>query len=82
MDTYYVDVNLTLSLDEQLLKRARRRADAMGKSLNEVIRDFLREMTEEDSADGFERELRSLSGRAGGDRAGWRFDRDEIHGRS
>jgi len=74
-------MNLTLSLDERLLERARRRAEAMGKSLNELIRDFLREITDDAAVDAFERELRTLSEKAGGDRAGWRFNRDEIHER-
>jgi hypothetical protein len=74
-------MNLTLSIDERLVKRARRRAEAMGKSLNELIRDYLRSLTEEGGAEEFARELKSLSARAEGDRRDWRFDRDEIHGR-
>lgn len=81
MRTYYVGVNLTLSIDERLVKRARRRAQAMGKSLNELIRDYLRSLTDEGGADEFARELKSLSGRAEGNRGDWQFDRDEIHGR-
>jgi hypothetical protein len=79
--TYYVVMNLTLSIEEQLLKRARRRADAMGKSLNELIRDFLCEITDEGAGGEFERELKTLSAQAGGNRAGWQFSRDEIHER-
>jgi hypothetical protein len=73
-------MNVTLSLDEHLLKRARRRADAMGKSLNELIRDFLTDLTDDRAVEGYEQELKSLSA-AGGDRAGWQFNRDEIHER-
>ena len=36
MRTYHVDMNVTLSVDERLVKRARRSAAAMGKSLNHV----------------------------------------------
>ena len=74
-------MNLTLSIDERLLEQARRRAEAMGKSLNELIRDYLRSLTDDQGADEFASELKSLSDRANGDRGGWRFDRDEIHGR-
>jgi hypothetical protein len=74
-------MNLTLSIDDRLVKRARKRAEAMGKSLNELIRDYLRAVTDEGAADDFERELKDLSARAGGDRGAWRFNRDELHGR-
>ena len=53
----------------------------MGKSLNELVRDYLRAVTDEEAADDFERELKDLSARAGGNRRGWRFDRDELHAR-
>ena len=53
----------------------------MGKSLNELIRDYLRSVTDEGAVDDFERELKDLSARAGGDRGGWRFNRDELHDR-
>jgi len=75
-------MNLTLSVDERLVKMARRQAAAMGKSLNELIRDHLRQITNDADVDGFERELRDLSGRAAGTRGTWTFDRDEIHDRS
>jgi hypothetical protein len=75
-------MNLTLSIDEQLVKRARKSAAAMGKSLNQVVREFLESLTEQGNADDFERELRQLSARAGGRRRGWHFDRNEAHARS
>jgi hypothetical protein len=74
-------MNVTLSIDDRLVKRARKRAEAMGKSLNELVRDYLRAVTDEGAADDFERELKDLSARAGGDRRGWRFNRDELHAR-
>ena len=39
--TYYVDMNITLSVDRQLVERARKVAESMGKSLNQIIRDHL-----------------------------------------
>jgi predicted HicB family RNase H-like nuclease len=32
-------MNVTLSIDEQLVARARKKAEALGKSLNQLIRD-------------------------------------------
>jgi hypothetical protein len=34
-------MNVTLSIDEQVVARARKKAKALGKSLNELIRDYL-----------------------------------------
>lgn len=73
-------MNVTLSLDEQLVKRARRRAEALGKSLNQVIREYLQQLAGSHDPDKFEEEFRRLSGR--GDSRGWKFNRDEIHERS
>jgi hypothetical protein len=74
-------MNLTLSIDERLVKRARKTAEAMGKSLNELIRDYLRSVTDQAAPDQFERELEHLSANAHGDRGGWHFDRNRLHGR-
>jgi len=34
-------MNVTLSIDEQTVVRARKKAEALGKSLNQLIRDYL-----------------------------------------
>ena len=80
MDTYTVVMNITLSLDEQLVARARERADALGKSLNQMIRDYLQKLAGGDDPEESIREFRRLSGR--GHSRGWRFNRDKIHERS
>jgi Family of unknown function (DUF6364) len=73
-------MNVTLSIDEQLVARARKKAEALGKSLNGLIRDYLETVTGGDDPERTIEELRRLSGR--GHSRGWRFDRDEIHERS
>ena len=73
-------MNVTLSLDEQLVARARERADALGKSLNQMIRDYLQKIAGGEDPEESIREFRRLSGR--GHSRGWRFNRDEIHERS
>lgn len=73
-------MNLTLSIDEQLLAKARKRADAMGKSLNQMIRDYLQAVAGGADAERSIAEFKRLSGQ--GDSGGWRFNRDEIHERS
>jgi hypothetical protein len=73
-------MNLTLSVDEQLVARARKKADALGKSLNQLIRDYLQKLAGGDDPERSIEEFKSLSGK--GNSRGWRFDRDEIHERS
>ena len=73
-------MNITLSIDEQLAMRARKRAEALGKSLNQLIRDYLQKLAGGDDAERSIEEFRQLSGK--GHSRGWRFDRNEIHERS
>jgi replicative DNA helicase len=74
-------MNITLSVDEQVAQRAREAAQRMGKSLNQVVRDYLEQL-----AGGARRgqqweqfEQRCLSSTARLD--GWQFDRDEANER-
>jgi hypothetical protein len=73
-------MNVTLSIDEQVVERARKKAASLGKSLNQLIRDYLQSLAGGDDAEQSIEEFNQLSGR--GDSRGWRFNRNEIHGRS
>jgi len=73
-------MNITLSVDEQLVARARRKSEALGKSLNQMIRDYLQSIAGGDDPERSIEEFRRLSGQ--GNSRGWRFNRDEIHERS
>lgn len=81
MFTYYVHMNITLAIDEQLVRRARRIAQAQGKSLNQIIRDQLERLTAQDDADAWIADLERLSRQSRGRSRGWRFNREEIHER-
>jgi hypothetical protein len=72
-------MNVTLSIDDQLVTRARKRAEAMGKSLNQLIRDHLQKIAGGDDPERSMEEFKRLSG--SGNSRGWRFNRDEIHDR-
>jgi Family of unknown function (DUF6364) len=72
-------MNLTLSIDEQLVAQARKKASALGKSLNQMIRDYLQNIAGGDDPERSIEEFKRLSGT--GDSRGWRFKRDEIHER-
>lgn len=80
MHTYTVVVNITLSIDEQIVEKARKRAEAQGKSLNQLVRDYLRALAGGDDPERSVQEFKRLSG--SGRSRGWRFNRDEIHERS
>jgi hypothetical protein len=72
-------MNVTLSVDEQLLARARKKAAILGKSLNQLIRDYLQSVAGTDDPERSIAEFKRLSGK--GNSRGWRFDREEIHSR-
>lgn len=75
-------MNVTLSIEEKTAREARRLAATMGKSLNQVIREYLEQFTALDDAERDMRELRKLSDPPQGDAQGWRFDREELHERA
>lgn len=73
-------MNVTLSIDDQVVTRARKKAEALGKSLNQLIRDYLERLAGGDDPERSIEEFKRLSGR--GRSRGWRFNRDEVHERS
>ena len=72
-------MNITLAIDQQLVTRARKKAEALGKSLNQLIRDYLQTVAGGDDPERSIEEFKRLSGK--GRSRGWRFSRDEIHDR-
>lgn len=82
VSTYYVDMKLTLSVDEETLAKARKAAVSQGISLDQAIRRFLEEFGGDDSPEDDITELLELSEQSGGHSRGWRFNREEIHERS
>jgi hypothetical protein len=72
-------MNVTLSIGEQLVARARKKAEALGKSLNQLVRDYLQTVAGGDDPERGIEEFERLSGR--GDLQGWRFNREEVHER-
>ena len=80
--THPVCMNLTLSLDAKVAAEARKSAAAMGLSLNQAVRNYLVRLAGLHSPEEEIAEVKRLSEMATGDRAGWTFDRDEIHRRA
>ena len=75
-------MNITLSVDEKLAEEARKVAQTMGKSLNQLVRDYLEQLARPEQAAQELAELRRLSLEGEGDTRGWRFNREELHERS
>lgn len=75
-------MNITLSIDGQVADEARKAAGAMGKSLNQAVRDYLEQLAGrqqiETEVTAFTQSARSTPGRL----KGWRFDRDEANARA
>ena len=57
-------MNITLSVDEQVAQRAREAAKKMGKSLNQVVRDYLEQFQTNTGTLGGQRQRQVDGGRA------------------
>ncbi len=79
--TYNVFMNVTLSVDDQVIQRARRQAEAMGTSVNQLVREYLDQLAGTADSNNDAAEFEKLSHLAQGDRRGWKFNREEIHER-
>ncbi len=75
-------MNLTLSVERDKVQQARKRAEAMGKSLNQLIREYIDRLAGSTDIERNIREWKRLSDEGQGRSKGWRFNRDEIHERS
>lgn len=72
--------NLTLSLDEQLLEQAREKFRASGKTVNEAVREYFRQVVSGDEQ--LERDLEFLEKYSGlGDSNGWKYNREDAYER-
>ena len=71
-------MNITLSVDEQVAQRAREAAQKMGKSLNQVVRDYLEQLAGSAlcGQQWSEFEVRCTGSKA--TLEGWQFNRDEA----
>lgn len=74
-------MNITLSVDEQVAIRAREAAKKMGKSLNQVVRDYLEQLAgsarRSQNWEQFEQRCLQSNARL----EGWQFNRDEANER-
>ena len=81
MRTYYVCMNVTLSVNDEVIQEARRRAEAMGTSVNQLVREYLEQLVGKSDPNADAAEFERLSHMAQGDSRGWKFNREELHER-
>ena len=75
-------MNITLSVDEQTVEKARRVAKAMNKSLNQLVREYLEQLANRDQVERDIAEFRALSEQhASKSPTGWKWNREEIYDR-
>ena len=79
--TYYVCMNITLSVDDDIVSRARRHAEAAGTSVNRLVRQYLEQLAGKTSPEADAAEFERLSRSGKGDSKGWKFNREDLHTR-
>ena len=74
-------MNVTLSIDDEVLRRARKKAEVLGTSVNQLVRDYLEQLSGNTDPNEDAIEFERLSHLACGDSQGWKFNREELHKR-
>jgi len=75
-------MNITLSADRVLIEKTRRYAEAHGKTLNGIVRNFMKSLVTMGGRDEAAAEFSQLAIHAAGrSDAGFRFDREAAHQR-
>lgn len=72
-------LNLTISVDDDLLRKAREHASRRGLSLQEMLRNYLRTLVGEASPDAVATELLGLIRRKPGNSGGRKIKRHEAY---
>jgi len=66
-------MNVTLSIDDDVMREARRRAEALGTSVNQLIRDFWEAFAGKRDLRARAADLQRLWNQGSGDWHGWKF---------
>ena len=70
-----------MSVDDEIIRLARERAAAMGTSVNQLVREYLTELSGKSEANALADEFVRLSRESTGNSEGWKFNREEIYQR-
>ncbi len=79
--THTVHMNLTLSVNDEVVQKARKRAEQLGTSVNQLVREYLEELAGRTDPARDAEEFERLSKISQGDLKGWKFNREEAHER-
>ena len=71
-------MNITLSIDERVAEQARQAAQAMGKSLNQAVRDHLEQLAGRVQLEADIGAFLESTARTPGRLKGWAFDRNAL----
>ena len=74
-------MNITLSAEADLIRKARAAARSRGKSLNQMVREYMQSLCDMDGARSAVSRLFEIMDDGRGDMRGRRFDRNESHER-
>ena len=74
-------MNVTLSIDSEVLRKVRLRAEAMGTSVNQLVREYLEQLAGEFDPAADAAEFERLSRLSQGNSRGSKFNREELHER-
>jgi hypothetical protein len=74
-----VIINLTLSVDEEVVAKARKRAEAMGTSVNQLVREYLDQLAGSSDGKAVAAEIIRLSLLANGASGGKKFNREDAY---
>lgn len=75
-------MKITLSVDERTAEAARLAAAAMGKSLNQAVRDYLELLAGRAALEADLQAFEQSALRSPGQLGGWKFHRDEANRRA
>jgi antitoxin component of RelBE/YafQ-DinJ toxin-antitoxin module len=75
-------MNITLSIDERVAEQARQAASAMGKSLNQAVRDYLEKLAGQAQLESEIKSFVASTKKSPGKLGGWKIDREEMHRRA
>ena len=74
-------MNVTLSVEDRVIQRARQKAGALGTSVNQLVREYLEQLAGSTNPADNAAEFERLSRAAKGNSRGWKFNREELHER-
>ena len=74
-------MNLTLAIADDTILEARRRAEAMGTSVNQLVRDYLEQFAGKTNPELDAAEFERLSLSSQSTAVNWKFNREELHER-